>query len=36
VLRTVAIAGLIGIVIVDWRTASRWARERRNEAAKRS
>ena len=29
VLRVVATAGLIGITILDWRVANRWARERR-------
>ena len=29
VLRVVAIAGFAGIIIADWRTANRWARERR-------
>jgi hypothetical protein len=29
VLRAVAIAGFVVIIVADWRTANRWARERR-------
>lgn len=30
VLRVIATIGFVGIIIVDWRTANRWERERRS------